>query len=266
MNREQTGRIIARFRREKGMTQRDLADALGISNKAVSKWETGQGMPDIELLERMSDVFGVPIDVLIRGVREGDAPDGEEPVLFECRSTVTGRRLILWARLRDRLVFPSRRPLVRALAGVLLLLSAALGAGMLFTLEWIVPAFFLPPALLTAVLAALAPWVYWTALHGRSTRTFPPAYGKEVRYTFTESGVTADCAGERRTISYSAVGPIVFGEHEVLLCADSGAFLIGEGDFSSGEYGRLRDFLTDRCPEASCSPVRVRLRVFRPLG
>ena len=44
-----TGRLLAKLRKEKGLTQREVADALGISNKTISKWETGLGCPDLSL-------------------------------------------------------------------------------------------------------------------------------------------------------------------------------------------------------------------------
>ena len=51
MNQELTGRFIAQLRKEKNMTKKELADKLGISDKTVSKWETGNGMPDVSLLQ-----------------------------------------------------------------------------------------------------------------------------------------------------------------------------------------------------------------------
>ena len=45
-----TGEFIARKRKERGMTQKEMAELLGVTNKAVSKWETSQGMPDIGIL------------------------------------------------------------------------------------------------------------------------------------------------------------------------------------------------------------------------
>lgn len=65
------GSIIAKLRRQNGMTQADLAQKLGVSNKAVSKWERGQGYPDLALFPVLSDVFGVSIDYLMLGEEKG---------------------------------------------------------------------------------------------------------------------------------------------------------------------------------------------------
>ena len=58
------GKNIARLRKEKGWTQEELGEYLGVSNQAVSKWELGMTMPDIMLLPILADVFGIYIDEL----------------------------------------------------------------------------------------------------------------------------------------------------------------------------------------------------------
>ena len=69
MDSNKTGKFIAECRKEKGMTQRELADILGVTNKAVSKWETGGGMPDLSMLAPLSEVLGISVDELINGRR-----------------------------------------------------------------------------------------------------------------------------------------------------------------------------------------------------
>lgn len=56
---------IAYLRREKGMTQEQLASALGVTNQSVSKWESGQNCPDIQLLPELARIFDVTIDSLM---------------------------------------------------------------------------------------------------------------------------------------------------------------------------------------------------------
>jgi len=51
MNNEKTGMLIAQIRKEKGLTQKQLADRIGVSNVTISKWETAKGFPDISLIE-----------------------------------------------------------------------------------------------------------------------------------------------------------------------------------------------------------------------
>ena len=59
------GKTIAALRKKIGLTQSELAERLNISNKAVSKWENGQGYPDISLFPSLANVFGVSIDYLM---------------------------------------------------------------------------------------------------------------------------------------------------------------------------------------------------------
>ena len=67
MNTYVTGAIIKRLREEKKMTQAMLAERLGVSDKAVSKWETGKGYPDITLVEPIAGILGVSVIELLSG-------------------------------------------------------------------------------------------------------------------------------------------------------------------------------------------------------
>lgn len=63
-----TGTMIKKLREEKNLTQSALADKLGVSDKAVSKWETGRGLPDITLVEPIAEALGVSVIELLSGV------------------------------------------------------------------------------------------------------------------------------------------------------------------------------------------------------
>lgn len=67
MDARKIGQLIGRLRRERGMTQEELGRAIHVSGKAVSKWETGQGCPDISLLERLARVFSLDLEALLAG-------------------------------------------------------------------------------------------------------------------------------------------------------------------------------------------------------
>lgn len=61
----ETGNIISKIRKEKNMTQKELANLLNVSDKAVSKWERGESYPDVALLPLLSNVLGISIDELL---------------------------------------------------------------------------------------------------------------------------------------------------------------------------------------------------------
>ena len=67
MDHQKVGCFIAALRREKGWTQRELAAQLGVTDKAVSRWETGKGLPDISLLRPLSEALGVSVNELLSG-------------------------------------------------------------------------------------------------------------------------------------------------------------------------------------------------------
>ena len=69
MEQEKIGKFIAKLRRGKNMTQIDLADKLGITDRAISKWENGRGMPDLSLLPPLCEILDVSINELLSGAR-----------------------------------------------------------------------------------------------------------------------------------------------------------------------------------------------------
>ena len=78
MNIEKTGQFIAELRREKQFTQVQLADTIRVSDKAISRWETGRGFPDIDNLEALSEYLDVSIAELIKGERIIESVSGDE--------------------------------------------------------------------------------------------------------------------------------------------------------------------------------------------
>lgn len=69
VNKEKFGAFVAARRRELGLTQKELAERLFVSDKAVSKWERGLSLPDVALLEPLSGALGVGLTELLRGER-----------------------------------------------------------------------------------------------------------------------------------------------------------------------------------------------------
>ncbi|MGN1103265.1 MAG: helix-turn-helix domain-containing protein, partial [Candidatus Coproplasma sp.] len=67
MTRLPIGEFIARARKEKGLTQREVAETLGISNRTVSAWEQGRAYPDILSLYQLAEILGVTTDEILRG-------------------------------------------------------------------------------------------------------------------------------------------------------------------------------------------------------
>ena len=67
MNQYVTGTVIKELREKHKLTQLELADKLNVSDKTISKWETGKGYPDITLLEPIAEAFGVSVTELISG-------------------------------------------------------------------------------------------------------------------------------------------------------------------------------------------------------
>ena len=85
MDKNITGRFIAELRKQKGFTQKELAEKLMVTDKAISRWETGKGLPDTSLLKPLGDVLGVSITELLSGKRieEVDMKEQADNIILE---------------------------------------------------------------------------------------------------------------------------------------------------------------------------------------
>lgn len=69
MDQQKIGSFIASLRKESGMTQAELGDKVGVTDRAVSRWENGHNLPDILVMEKLSEVFNITIVELMNGVK-----------------------------------------------------------------------------------------------------------------------------------------------------------------------------------------------------
>lgn len=72
MNQVKIGKFIAALRRQSGLTQEKLGEKIGVTNKTISRWENGNYMPDIEMLQLLAKEFDVSINELLAGKRLSD--------------------------------------------------------------------------------------------------------------------------------------------------------------------------------------------------
>jgi transcriptional regulator with XRE-family HTH domain len=76
MNPEKTGALIKELRTQKNMTQKELAEKINCTDKAVSRWETGRGIPEVALLIPLSKVLDISVNELLSGERFASEADG----------------------------------------------------------------------------------------------------------------------------------------------------------------------------------------------
>lgn len=96
MDATKTGNYLAMLRKMKGMTQQEIADRLGVSNKTVSKWESGGGFPDITVLPALAELYGVTADDILAG----ETLTARRRVETAAETTAQKKRLLV--RLRTR--------------------------------------------------------------------------------------------------------------------------------------------------------------------
>lgn len=115
---------IAALRGGLGLSQGDLAERLDVSRQSVSKWETGQSVPELDKIVKLADLFGVTVDEL---VRDGDAPKAEAPPENALAEAPPKEGSAPAAEPETKIVYIERRLARTQAAGVVLLVLGALG-------------------------------------------------------------------------------------------------------------------------------------------
>lgn len=82
MDLMKVGKFLQELRKEKGMTQEQLAEKMGVARRTVSRWETGSNMPDLDILIELSDLYAVDLREILSGERKS------EPMNQEMKETV----------------------------------------------------------------------------------------------------------------------------------------------------------------------------------
>ena len=77
MEKRTIGGFIAALRKANGMTQKELADRLNVSDKTVSRWERNDGAPDLAVIPIIAEIFGLTCDELLRGERKSPTERAE---------------------------------------------------------------------------------------------------------------------------------------------------------------------------------------------
>ena len=83
MDQQKIGRFLKELRKEKNLTQEQLAEILNVSGRSVSRWETGNNMPDLSVLVELSEFYNVDIKEIIDGERESENMNIEEKETIE---------------------------------------------------------------------------------------------------------------------------------------------------------------------------------------
>ena len=124
MDMQRIGSFLSQLRKEKGLTQERLGEQLGVSNKTVSRWETGTYLPPVEQLQLLSELYGITINEILSGERLGQeeyqkkAEENIRAVLRQSGFTLEEKKAFYQQKwLKDH--FWSRM-IVRVVIGILL--------------------------------------------------------------------------------------------------------------------------------------------------
>lgn len=101
MDQSKIGKFIAECRKEKELTQMQLAEKLGITDKAISKWERGIAMPDTAIMLELCDILGISVNELLSGERLNMENDGQksEQLLLEMAKEIEKKNKTIWSSM-----------------------------------------------------------------------------------------------------------------------------------------------------------------------
>ena len=101
MNHLKIGRFIAECRKQKSLTQMQLAEKLGITDKAISKWERGIAMPDASIMLELCDILGISVNELLSGEKISMENNNQksEQLLLEMANELEKKNKTIWASM-----------------------------------------------------------------------------------------------------------------------------------------------------------------------
>lgn len=104
MDQQKTGALLRALRREKGVTQEQLAERLCVSNRTVSRWESGNNLPDFAVLIELAAYYDVTVDEILRGERAAaPQPPQAQDALYRIAAYTQGEREAFARRLHGLL-------------------------------------------------------------------------------------------------------------------------------------------------------------------
>ena len=101
MNQIKIGRFIAEYRKKANLTQMQLAEKLGITDKAISKWERGVAMPDTSIMLELCDILGISVNELLSGERINMENNNEknEQLLLDMAKDIEQKNKTIWTAM-----------------------------------------------------------------------------------------------------------------------------------------------------------------------
>lgn len=115
------GNFLRELRKEKGLTQEELAEKLGISSKSISRWENGNTMPDLGILVELAELYDVDIKEIIDGERMGE--------IVEAENKTTLLKVADYAENEKKIAVKRR--------GLITIFTAAVIFGVLLVMLWV---------------------------------------------------------------------------------------------------------------------------------
>lgn len=207
MDMVKIGKFLASLRRENNLTQEQLGERLGVTNKTISRWETGNYLPPVEMLQLMSEIYGVSINELLSGERLTN-----EQYREKAEENITAAIAESSFSVKERVVYYRKKFTSDHLAGTVigyLILLGALAVGMVLWKTWLMA-------------VGAAGLFGWHILRYNQMM----AYVERNAYDGSGSGHSVTVDRSSITFNKAAVGKSLCTALWFALCAAAGAYII----------------------------------------
>lgn len=259
MNNEKIGAFVAQRRRALNMTQQQLAEALGVTNKAVSKWERGVGLPDITALPALARALHVSVDELLAGEREAEPAayspkEKADPTVCPARQKVAPFLIVkdIYTPQACRLAALAgrntgrRRWVMRVLFGLLVLAAAGV--------SWVAgqdqdAGLYALAAVAGALAVVYGLEVFGGLLSRRNLRAAAKKTGPRSASFFAQE-VFLQSKGESTRLSYAGITAIWQGPQGLCLFWGMRVLALCTQDVSQEEQNTLCEHLRGQAPQA----------------
>lgn len=252
MDNQKIGKFIAKRRKMKNMTQKDLANALDVTSQAISKWETGKGIPDISILQQLSKILSVTIDEIINGEENSSTLNNDNinsnNIIFSCENTISKSYYNKLFKLIQKYFSPQNNVILFTIFCLIIItIISTYALYMIYPSKNII--FITLPIFIILSLILLYMYQGFRIKSLSYYKKFLKENKKNkvnYNYLFYKDKVEISNSQKIITIPYDTISKILMAKNFFIIVYENQYYLIKELDFTTGNISQFYNFFKDK--------------------